>query len=284
MNRILLRFDCVSGIYKRSGLMIVSTSDWQNSCASINSACLAGNYKYAGICFEGYDDKMKRVLLSWSSGKDSAWALHILRRQPDIELVGLLTTLNVEFQRVAMHGTRRSVLEAQAAAAQLPLWIVPLPWPCSNEIYEQRMTEVCERAVCEHVDAIAFGDLFLEDVRAYRETQLKPTGLEPLFPLWQIPTDALARDMIAVDCGRSWFALIQSNCRSLLPAANSTLHSCATCRRKSTHVESAASFTPASTTGPCSQTPVNLEAGEVVHREGFVYADFQERSAILSEV
>ena len=111
---------------------------------------------------------MKRVLLSWSSGKDSAWALHCLRCRPDIELVGLLTTLNSEFQRVAMHGTRRSVLEAQALAAQLPLWIVPLPWPCSNEIYEQRMAEVCDRAVSEHVDAFSFGDLFLPDVRAYR--------------------------------------------------------------------------------------------------------------------
>ena len=140
---------------------------------------------------------MKRVLLSWSSGKDSAWALHLLRRDPTIELVGLLTTFNTEFQRVAMHGTRLSVLESQARAAQLPLWIVPLPWPCSNEIYEQRMTEVCNRAVAEHIDAIAFGDLFLTDVRAYRETQLKPTGLEPLFPLWQIPTDTLAREMIA---------------------------------------------------------------------------------------
>src|ERR1700677_2641107 len=118
-----------------------------------------------------YDLNMKRVLLSWSSGKDSAWSLHVLRQQPDIELVGLLTTLNWECQRVAMHGTRRSVLEAQAAAAELPLWIVPLPWPCSNEIYEQRMTDVCARAVAEHVDAIAFGDLFLRDVRAYRERQ-----------------------------------------------------------------------------------------------------------------
>src|ERR1700691_647133 len=112
---------------------------------------------------------MKRVLLSWSSGKDSAWALHVLRQQADIELVGLLTTLNTEFQRVAMHGTRRSVLEAQAAAAELPLWIVPLPWPCSNDTYEQRMAEVCNRAIAERIDAVAFGDLFLTDVRAYRE-------------------------------------------------------------------------------------------------------------------
>ena len=140
---------------------------------------------------------MKRVLLSWSSGKDSAWTLHVLRRDLTIELVGLLTTLNTEFQRVAMHGTRRSVLEAQAAAAELPLWIIPLPWPCTNEIYEQRMADACNRAIEEHIDAVAFGDLFLADVRAYREKQLKPTGLEPLFPLWEIPTDKLAREMIA---------------------------------------------------------------------------------------
>src|SRR5580698_10353212 len=136
-----------------------------------------------------YDRSMKRVLLSWRSGKDSAWPLHRLRRQPAIELVGLLTTINTEFKLVAMHGTCRSVLEAQAAAAELPLWVVPLPWPCSNEIYEQRMTEVCNRAIAEHIDAFAFGDLFLPDVRAYRERQLKPTGIEPIFPLWDIPTD-----------------------------------------------------------------------------------------------
>src|SRR5512146_3122242 len=118
---------------------------------------------------------MTRVLLSWSSGKDSAWPLHVLRQQPDIEIVGLLTTLNAEFDRVAMHSTRRSVLEAQARAAQLPLWIVPLPWPCSNEIDEQRMTEACGRALAERAEAIAFGDLFLQDIRAYREKQLAPT-------------------------------------------------------------------------------------------------------------
>ena len=140
---------------------------------------------------------MKRVLLSWSSGKDSAWALHMLRRDPEIEVCGLLTTLNEEFQRVAMHGTRRCVLEAQARAAGLPLWVVPLPWPCPNEIYEQRMAEACERAIAEGIDAVAFGDLFLEDVRAYREKQLAPTGLEPLFPLWGLPTAELAREMIA---------------------------------------------------------------------------------------
>lgn len=139
---------------------------------------------------------MKRVLLSWSSGKDSAWALHVLRRDAGIELCGLITTINAEFDRVAMHGTRRTVLEAQAAAAALPLWAVPLPWPCSNDVYEERMGALCSRAVAEGIDAVAFGDLFLEDVRAYRERQLAPTGLEPLFPLWRVPTDELARQML----------------------------------------------------------------------------------------
>ena len=139
---------------------------------------------------------MKRVLLSWSSGKDSAWTLHQLRLRGDCEIVGLLTTLNSEFDRVAMHGTRRAILEAQAELTGIPLWSVPLPWPCSNEQYEQRMADVCKRAVEDGVDAVAFGDLFLEDIREYREKQLKNTSLEPIFPLWQIPTDTLAREMI----------------------------------------------------------------------------------------
>jgi uncharacterized protein (TIGR00290 family) len=217
---------------------------------------------------------MKRVLLSWSSGKDSAWALHLLRLRPDVELVGLLTTLNSEFQRVAMHGTRRSVLEAQAKAAQLPLWIVPLPWPCSNEQYEKLMAEVCERAVNERVDAIAFGDLFLPDIRAYREAQLKPTGLEPLFPLWEIPTAKLAREMIAgglraklacVDtkqlqenfAGRDFdAALLDDLPQGVDPCGeNGEFHTCVY-------------------GGPMFIGPIPLEAGEVVNRDGFVYADF----------
>lgn len=222
-----------------------------------------------------YDGRMKSVLLSWSSGKDSAWALHLLRQQSGIELVGLVTTLNTEFQRVAMHGTRRSILEAQAESAGLPLWIVPLPWPCSNEIYEQKMTEVYERAIAEHVDAVAFGDLFLADIRSYRENQLKPTGLEPLFPLWEMPTAELARQMIAgglraklacVDsaqlpqtfAGRDFDAALL---RDLPPGVDpcgerGEFHTCVYA-------------------GPMFKTPVSLQAGEVVNRDGFVYADFQ---------
>ena len=140
----------------------------------------------------------KKLLLSWSSGKDSAWSLHLLRRQykDDYEIAGLLTTVNSEFDRVAMHSTRRRLLELQAEAAGLPLVAVPLPWPCPNVEYERIMREVCEKAVAQGVQAIAFGDLFLEDIRAYRERQLQGTGLEPVFPLWQLPTGQLAREMI----------------------------------------------------------------------------------------
>ena len=137
-----------------------------------------------------------KTLLAWSSGKDSAWALHLLRGR-GIEIVALLTTINEAADRVAMHGVRRSLLEAQAESAGVRLWPVPLPWPCTNEDYEARMGAACRQAVAEGFDAIAFGDLYLRDVREYRERQLAGTGLTPLFPLWELPTAALAREMIA---------------------------------------------------------------------------------------
>ncbi|MFI5105199.1 MAG: ATP-binding protein, partial [Terriglobales bacterium] len=140
---------------------------------------------------------MRKILLAWSSGKDSAWALHVLRQQGQDEVAGLMTTLNSAFDRVAMHGTRRALVELQAQAAGLPLTTVPLPWPCSNADYESAMQRLCGQALAQGITAIAFGDLFLADVRAYRERQLKGTGLEPLFPLWDCPTDGLARQMVA---------------------------------------------------------------------------------------
>src|SRR5881396_2890484 len=140
---------------------------------------------------------MKRILLSWSSGKDSAWALHLLRKNADYKVSGLLTTFNEVADRVAMHAVRRNLVQAQASAADLPLWAVPLPWPCSNDQYESIMAATCAKAVAEGIEGVAFGDLFLEDVRAYREKQLKGTGLEPIFPIWGMPTLELAREMIA---------------------------------------------------------------------------------------
>ena len=137
-----------------------------------------------------------KILLSWSSGKDSAWALHVLRQRYPGAVAGLLTTINESVQRVAMHAVRRDVLDAQAAAAGLPLRIVPIPDPCSNDEYEARMRVCIEQVARDGFTHVAFGDLFLEDVRSYRERHLAGTGLTPLFPLWQIPTPQLAADMI----------------------------------------------------------------------------------------
>ena len=218
---------------------------------------------------------MKRVLLSWSSGKDSAWALHLLRRDPAVELCGLLTTLNEQFQRVAMHGTRRSVLEAQARAAGLPLWIVPLPWPCPNEIYEQRMAEACNRAVAEGIDAVAFGDLFLADIRAYRERQMESTGLEPLFPLWQIPTDALAREMIAAGL-RARLSCVD---KKQLPAAFAGREFDEALLRdlplETDPCGERGEFHTCVYAGPMFAAPLPIETGEIVERDGFAFADFQ---------
>ncbi len=139
------------------------------------------------------------VLLSWSSGKDSAWALHVLRQRDDLEVVGLLTTFNEKFDRVAMHAVRRELVEAQAARAGLPLVYVMLPYPCSNEIYEDRMKSAIAAAQASGVTHIAFGDLFLADIRQYRIRLLDGTGLEPLFPIWTTSEDTpnLARQMLA---------------------------------------------------------------------------------------
>src|ERR1700691_4976615 len=143
----------------------------------------------------------KRILLSWSGGKDSAWALHLLRQNPAYEVVALLTTLNEKFRRVAIHGFREALLDLQAASIGLPIWKIDLPFPCSNADYESRMAAVCARAVAEGLHGIAFGDLFLEDIRAYRIARLAGTGLEPIFPVWcpslGISTATLARQMIA---------------------------------------------------------------------------------------
>src|SRR5690349_2027733 len=136
----------------------------------------------------------RKILLSWSSGKDSAWCLHLLRQQDELEVVGLLTTVDAR-SRVAMHAVRETLLDAQAEAAGVPLLKVPVPWPCSNAQYEQAVGNAVARA--KGVSSIAFGDLFLEDIRRYREGQMKHLALEPFFPLWGRPTKQLAREMIA---------------------------------------------------------------------------------------
>jgi uncharacterized protein (TIGR00290 family) len=217
---------------------------------------------------------MKRVLLSWSSGKDSAWTLHVLHRDPSIEIVGLLTTLNSEFDRVAMHGVRRAVLEAQAAAARLPLWKVPLPWPCSNEVYEQRMAETCRRAVAEKIDAVAFGDLFLEDVRAYRVKQLAPTGLEPLFPLWLIPTDQLAREMIAGGLRARLSCVDPKQLPAAFAGREFDLDLLGDLPAGADSCGERGEFHTCVYDGPMFAAPLSITTGEVVRRDGFTFADF----------
>jgi uncharacterized protein (TIGR00290 family) len=214
-----------------------------------------------------------KVLLSWSSGKDSAWALHVLRSDPHIHVAGLLTTFNDAVDRVAMHAVRRQLVEAQAEAAGLPLVRVAIPSPCPNEIYEDRMREAVARAVADGFTHVAFGDLFLEDVRRYREERLAGTGLQPIFPLWGRPTPALAREMIAggleailtcVDprvldrafAGRRYDA-------ALLEDLPSTIDPCG--ERGEFH-----SFC---CSGPMFSRPIPVETGLVVERDGFVFAD-----------
>ena len=140
----------------------------------------------------------KNVLLSWSSGKDSAWTLHVIRQRDDVEVVGLLTTFNEAFDRVAMHAVRRELVEAQAAEARLPLIPVMLPYPCSNDVYENRMKAAIAEAKSNGVTHMAFGDLFLEDIREYRVRLLKGSGIEPMFPIWTTSEDTpnLARQML----------------------------------------------------------------------------------------
>ncbi len=214
-----------------------------------------------------------RVLLSWSSGKDSAWALHHLRRRADVEVVGLLTTVNRVHDRVAMHAVRTELLRAQAAAAGLPLWEVAIPSPCSNAEYEAAMDEAMARARGDGIRTVAFGDLFLEDIRAYREEKLRAASMTPLFPLWGLPTPALARDMIAgglrarltcVDprhldasfAGREFDASLLAD----LPAGVDP------CGERG-------EFHTFAFDGPMFRAPVRVAAGEVVHRDGFVFAD-----------
>jgi uncharacterized protein (TIGR00290 family) len=218
---------------------------------------------------------MKRVLLSWSSGKDSAWTLHGLRRDPSIEICGLLTTMNSAFDRVAMHGVRRTVLEAQAAAAGLQLWIVPFPWPCPNEVYEQRMAEACARAVAEKIDAVAFGDLFLEDVRSYRIKQLAPTGLEPLFPLWKIPTSALALEMIAGGLRARLSCVDTKQLPATFAGREFDLDLLRDLPPEADPCGERGEFHTCVYAGPMFSAPLPVATGEVVTRDGFAFADFQ---------
>ena len=218
----------------------------------------------------------QKILVSWSTGKDSAWMLHVLNQQHPGAVAGLLTTTNEAFDRVAMHAVRRELLDAQARAAGLPLHVVPLPWPCSNEHYESIMRTAIDGFVAGGFTHVAFGDLFLEDVRRYREDRLAGTGLEPLFPLWKTkPTRDLAHDMIdaglksrltCVDprkldrsfAGREFGAQLLADLPNDVDPCgeNGEFHSYAYA-------------------GPMFAEAIRLEAGDIVDRDGFVFADLK---------
>jgi len=214
-----------------------------------------------------------KTLLAWSSGKDSAWTLHVLRQSPEYDVVGLVTTINAPAQRVAMHAVRVQLLERQAAAVGLPLWPVAIPSPCSNAEYEAAMGETVARAAAEGVRAFAFGDLFLADIRAYRERQLAGSGIEPVFPLWKQPTPALAREMIAGGLR----AVLTCVDPTKLPAAFAGhAFNAALLDKLPAGVDPCGEngeFHTFAFAGPMFQQPIAIAAGERVERDGFVFAD-----------
>ncbi len=220
-----------------------------------------------------------KILLSWSSGKDSAWALHRLTETHPGTVGGLLTTVNEAVDRVAMHAVRRSVLIAQARMAGLPLRVVPIPHPCPNAVYEERMALAVADAVRDGFTHVAFGDLFLEDVRRYREDRLAGTGLEPMFPVWGLPTARLAEEMIETGL-RARLSCIDTRVldpsfagrvfdRSLLEDLPASVDPCGENGEFHTCVSA----------GPMFANSLDLEPGEVVTGEPFVWTDLELRHA-----
>jgi uncharacterized protein (TIGR00290 family) len=214
-----------------------------------------------------------RAFVSWSSGKDAAFALHEVRRAGEIDVVGLLTTVTTNFARVSMHGVRESVLQAQARAVGLPLHTVEIPWPCPNATYERAMRGAIARLRDLDVTRMVFGDLFLEDVRAYREERLRSTGIEPVFPLWGRPTRPLAHAMIDAGLDARLVALDPRKIprrfaghrfdRELLDHLPAEIDPCG----------ERGEFHTCVVAGPMFSAPIPVVPGEVVEREGFVFAD-----------
>jgi uncharacterized protein (TIGR00290 family) len=228
---------------------------------------------------------MKKIWLSWSSGKDSAWSLYRLREQVGAEVTGLITTINERHRRVAMHAVRTSLLEAQVEAVGLPLHIVPLPDPCDNEAYESAIGRLIEKAKQEEVTHIAFGDLFLEDIRAYRERQLSGTGITPLFPLWGIPTDRLAREMISSGLRAVITCVDPARLTPIFAGRVFDGSFLADLPEGVDPCGERGEFHSFATEGPMFRHPIPVSVGQTVTRDGFVFTDLlpAEEEAVSSK-
>ena len=214
-----------------------------------------------------------RTLLSWSTGKDSAWSLHVLRQRPDVTVVGLVTTINAAFDRVAMHGVRRALLEAQAEAAGLPLHVLEIPYPCPNADYERIMGAFVAEQAAEGIEAMAFGDLFLEDIRRYRETKLAGTGIAPLFPLWGSATGRLARDMIAGGLEAYVTCVDPRKMPASFAGRRFDLDLLADLPAGVDPCAENGEFHTFACAGPMFRRPIAVKTGEIVTRDGFVFCD-----------
>lgn len=214
-----------------------------------------------------------KALIAWSSGKDSAWALHLARRAGDYDIVGALTTVTDTFGRVSIHGVREELLKAQLDAAGLPATLVRIPYPCTNDIYEERMAAAMRGAIAAGVSHVIFGDLFLQDIRAYRETRLEPIGVTPVFPVWNLPTDALARDMIA---GGVEAYLATVDLKKLPASFAGRRFDSALLRDLPQGVDPCGEngeFHTFVAAGPMMRGRVAVTVGERVERDGYAYAD-----------
>ena len=216
---------------------------------------------------------LPKALIAWSSGKDSAYALHEARRSGDYDIVGALTTVTDNFARVSMHGVRESLLEKQLAAARLPSIIVRIPFPCTNDLYEREMSKAVTQAKADGITHVIFGDLFLEDLRAYRVARLAELGMQAVFPLWQRPTDLLAREMIA--SGRS-ANLATVDLAKLSPSYSGRRFDerlLSDLPREVDPCGENGEFHSFVTTGPMFDRTIAVTVGETVIREGFAYTD-----------
>jgi len=215
----------------------------------------------------------KRTLLSWSSGKDSAWALHLLRQDPTVDLLGLFTVMNERFDRVSMHSTRRELLQRQAEAIGLPLEMINLPDSCTNERCDATMRQFIAEAVCRGIGWMAFGDLFLEEVRQYRVNQLKGTGIEPMFPLWGLPTRLLAEEMLSAGLEAYVSSVDLKKLPSRFAGQKWTQDLIAQFPSGNDPCGENGEIHTVVVGGPMFRRTVPVRIGEVVERNGFAYAD-----------